>query len=135
MMGLAKYRNERLVVTQSDAWKILFTFWPDQKVATHDLDENDRRSAQALVLEAAEASAKMGMVEQLWRTAASPTVKPTDVFKTAAKSVIGYLRRDQSLQAAVSSDKYAAVIATLARNFRSVWALRVQTGDTSDLLA
>ena len=70
MMGsLDKYKKERLVITSVDAHKVLLFFF--HQLPSH-IDDNDRRFAQALILAAAEATAEIGIIESLWRSASPP---------------------------------------------------------------
>lgn len=134
-MGLlSQYRTMGIVISQRDAYDILRLYFGSPMPPIRAIDDNDRRFAQALVVEAAEATAQIGMLEALWRTASSPTVKPMGVLKTAAKSVLKYLNRPTSVQDAVDSPKYEMVMNSIAYKCRSIWAIRIQTDDSSMLL-
>jgi hypothetical protein len=134
METLQKYRTAIIVISAEDAHRVLSVFFPNSVPAVQSLDDNDRRFAQALIVEAAEASAEIGMLKSLWLKASNPAVKPMALFKTVAKAVLRYMGRPKSVQGAVDSPQYGMVINTIAWKWGRVWQIRVQTGDSSMLL-
>lgn len=134
MATLDKYRNMRIVISAADAQRILQFIFPNaQPVPVASIDQNDIRFAQALIVEAAEASARIGFIQSLWEKAVSPTARPMGLVKTIVKSALRYLNRPTTVQQAADSPDYQMVLYQIANNFGSVWRYRVQTGDTTML--
>lgn len=126
--SLSKYRGDRLVISPADAQKVMIYLF---RRAPPNLDDNDRRFAQALILSAAEATAQIGILETVWRTASSPTARPMGVLKSVAKAVLKYLARPKALVDSVDSPKYDMVITSIAYGFGGVWDARMQMEDSS----
>ncbi|WGD49763.1 hypothetical protein QA641_29570 [Bradyrhizobium sp. CB1650] len=131
MGSLAKYKNERLVITPVDAQRVLLFFFHRLPPG---LDDNDRRFAQALILAAAEATAEIGILERLWRSASSPTAKPMGILKDVAKSVLKYLGRPRKLIDAIDAPNYTMVVNSIAYGYSGAWQARIQTDDSSLLM-
>jgi hypothetical protein len=131
MGSLDKYKNDRLVISTPDAGRVLVFFFHQ---VPPGLDDNDRRFAQALILAAAEATAEIGLLERLWRSASSPTAKPMGILKDVAKSILKYLGRPRKLVDAIDAPNYDMVINAIAYGFSSVWRARIQTDDSSLLV-
>lgn len=132
LMGtLDNYKKERLVIHSADAQRVLFFFF--HRLPPR-IDDNDRRFAQALILAAAEATAEIGIMETLWRSASSPTAKPTDILKDVAKSVLKYLGRPKKLIDAIDTPKYGMVVNSIAYGYSGAWQARIQTDDSSLLM-
>lgn len=131
---LGKYRSMKVVISAPDAHKILSHYFGATIPGVHLLDENDCRFAQAMIVEAAEASARIGVLESLWKTASSPQVKPLGVLRSVARAVLRYLGRPKTVQDAVDSSKYEMVLNAIAYNCSGAWRSRINTGDTTLLL-
>lgn len=136
-MPRTKYSKAPIVISKSDAFRLIQFFFPDtgrSRISPDMIDDNDRRFVQALILEAADASAEIGMVQALWMKAASPAAKPLGILKEVVKQVLKEMGRSKTVQEAVETAHYQMVINQIRYNFKSSWEIRIQTDDSSMLL-
>lgn len=132
-VSLVRFSPDEVFLTNEETFQILTLFWPDQPLAPGSTGQADRAFAQALLVEAADRSEEMGYVEVIFQTAFSRIPRGLDVGKAlirkiAQRALRNYFRAvtKKNLE---DPKLYAAVVTTLARNFRSVWAIRLQTGE------
>ena len=131
MGTLDKYRNDPMVISKQDAARVLDFFFHR---LPPNVDDNDRKFAQALILSAADATAQIGLIESLWRSASSPTAKPLGILKDIAKSILKYLGRPKQLVNSIDASNYETVINSIAYGFSGVWQTRLQIDDSSLLI-
>jgi hypothetical protein len=116
-----------LLLSQEDAWMIL-RFFLDGEVtlAPGALTENDRSFAQALLIEAIDASNAMSWVEALFRSAMKPNATVKSIIRSLVKKAL-----KEWFRAKVGSDPtiYVAVKNSLKRNWRSAWRIREATDE------
>jgi hypothetical protein len=132
---LRRFSPQELQLDVDETRNTLKFFWPEKagEIDQLQINDADREFAQGLLVEAIDASYPMGIMEQVYRRF---FLRVPTSFKSIAKSAVKialyairqrWLRRTQSL----TSDQvkiYENVRVTLARNFRSVFEIRLQTG-------
>jgi len=132
--SLRRFSPEELVLSASDALAVLRFFWPNEANNLGSVTDADRGFAQALLVEAVDASCTMGVAESIYKKF---LMKVPTSFKEIAKSAARialeaiknrWLKRCGSITAA-DVKIYESVRATLARSFRAVLLLRLQTGE------
>jgi hypothetical protein len=57
---LRRFSADEIYISKHEAWSILKFFWPEKSLAESDLTDQDINFAQGLLLEAIDASYKMG---------------------------------------------------------------------------
>jgi hypothetical protein len=132
-MPLRQFQANEIIISRHDAWKILKFFWPECHLPENELTDQDVAFAQALMVEAIDASYKMGYVHILYDAfygkipGSLGDVKDMikEFAKAAAKHWFKHARKNDLKDAEI----YSTVRVTIARNFRSVIALREQTGE------
>jgi hypothetical protein len=134
MAELKRFEPDEIQLTQEEAWHVLRFFWPNTNVPPGSLSPEDRGFAQGLMIEAVERSYAMGYVESLYRSFFGPGVAPTSsalkkAIKSFAKKAIKNWFRHASGKDLEDPKIYESVRRSLARNFRSVWEIRAQTGE------
>jgi hypothetical protein len=112
---------------------VLRFFWPETGILPGSLSDADRAFAQGLLVEAIDASYDMGFVEIIFRSFAYK-VAPSfdqlkDLIKDFLKQAAEHWFKHATRQDLQNPAIYESVRSTLARNFRSVWAIRVATGE------
>jgi hypothetical protein len=63
---LRRFSADEIYISKHEAWSILKFFWPEKSLAESDLTDQDINFAQGLLLEAIDASYKMGYVEIIY---------------------------------------------------------------------
>ena len=133
MNTLRHFKAEEVLLTNEQAARVLRYFFPDQPINPSDATPNDMAFAQALLVEAVDSTTKMGYVEELFT---STYMKVPVDFSLIEDVVKGLSKRALKnwFQHATGNDLkdpkiYEAVRRVTARNFRTVWALRTQTGE------
>jgi hypothetical protein len=128
-----------LILSAAEAGRVIEWFWPDVKASQlGGITDRDRSFAQALLVEALDASADMKIVEDIYKETYMKVFKDFDdvweVVKTLAKRAYedewftrakGRITRDNVENLTI----YDSVKKTLARNFRSEIKIRVATGE------
>ncbi len=129
MNSLKSFTPEELVFNKEDAHKILSFFFGNVQISANLLTNNDIGFAQGLLLEAVDASNKIGVVEAIWRSF-NPNASS---FASIAKMVIFFVKnssttwwRNKNIKNINDLKIYEMVRVTLARNFKSEWAIRIQ---------
>jgi len=130
MPYLKRFKDDELVLSADNAFTVLRFFWPGTNVKPGALNVEDRKFAQALLLEAIEASYAMGYVEALFRSVAKIPKGLGAVIKSFAKGAVKHWFRHATRKGLMDDPKiYEIVRQRLALNFKSVWAIREQTGE------
>jgi len=87
---LKKFSSDELILDESETRTVLKFFWPQESVATR-IDESlivtdsVREFAQALLVEAVDASYQVGFIEAIVRSTANPTRGAVKVLKDFGK--------------------------------------------------
>lgn len=132
MPALKRFKDDEVVIDRTTGWQFLRFFWPNTGIKPGDLTGEDIKFAQALMVEALDSSASMGYVEVFFRSFSSPTNALGSLTSAAARLIRnGFLhwyrnRRDVSL---TNPKVYESVRRALARNYKSAWEVRIQTGE------
>jgi hypothetical protein len=133
-MPLRRFTASEVRLDNQKAFDVLrFFFQHNTSINISQITIEDRAFAQALLVEAVDASFQMGFIESIFTSAMSlsPSVKDIikDLLKYAAQSWFRHATgRDMS-----DPQIYDSVRVTLVRNFRSVWSMRTATGESSEL--
>jgi hypothetical protein len=133
-MPLRRFTASEVRLDNQQAFDVLrFFFQHNASINISQITIEDRAFAQALLVEAVDASLHMGFIESIFTSAMSlsPSVKDIikDLLRYAAQSWFRHATgRDMS-----DPKIYESVRATLVRNFRTVWSMRTQTGESSEL--
>lgn len=132
-MELKHFNESEVKLSQHDAFAVLRFFWLEPGVAPQQLTLQDRAFAQALLVEAIDRSYDMGYVEIIFRTfyGKIPTsfAAIRDLVKSFAKAAAKHWFEHATGKDLQDPKIYESVRRTLAANFRSVWQIRVQTGE------
>jgi hypothetical protein len=132
-VSLRHFSADELIFDQQECFAILRFFFIDVGIQAASLTVRDRSFAQALLVEAVDASYRMGFVEIVFDTFFGKTpVSMAAVRKLAqrflrqtAEHWFRHATRDN-----LSDPKiYESVRATLARNARSAWRVRLATDE------
>ena len=134
-MPLRRFSPEEIVLSANDAYMVLKFFFQSTSLKPTELTDEDRAFAQALLLDAADRSYELGYAQILMEKflMASPRslegVKDLlkEFIKEAAKHWWKHAKQTDLREAKL----YMVVVNQLRRNFRSIWAIREQTGDLS----
>ena len=130
---LQRFSGSNLLLTQEQAWKVLRFFWPDMGTSPGTLTEYDRSFAQGLLVEAIDGSYNMGFVDHLFQAVFMKTPASfddiKDIIKTFAKAALKHWFKHAMRSDLNDPEIYESVRESLARNFRSAWKIREQTGE------
>ena len=130
---LKRFKPDELILSQEEAARVLKFFFPDKPINPGSLTDDDRSFAQGLLVEAVDASAKMGYVEVLFDKTFMKV--PTDfsyiksLAKALCKRALTNWFRSATGKDLADPQIYVSVRNTLALNFRSAWSIRMQTGE------
>lgn len=134
--ALRRFPPEAILLGEAEARAVLRFFWPDQDPADLcPLTDTDRSFAQALLIEAADASHAMGIIETLYRTFYGKVAKDfdtiKDMLKTLAKKAIEekWFSKIETLEDAEKQQIYESVRVTLAAKHSPTYQSRRQTGE------
>lgn len=126
MKHLKEFSSNELVIDKGQAMEILNFFFGSFRISREQLTNEDRGFAQALMVEAVDASNSMGKIETLFKSAASPNSSIIAVAKNIVRqSVTSWWKHGRKNEVVI----FDSVKNTLSVNFKSVWAYRVQTGE------
>lgn len=132
-MELRRFNPGEIYLTQTDAAAVLKFFWPDESIAASQLTVSDVGFAQGLLVEAIDDSYAEGYVEIVFRLFYGYV---PENFADIRGVVMKLVRQaaEHWFQHATGKDLkdpkiYENVRASLARNFKSVWKLREESGD------
>lgn len=130
---LQHFAPTELRLLPEQAYRVLRFFFPDQLIDPASLTGDDIGFAQALLIEAVDASTEMSYVQVLYDKAFMKPPTDYSIVKDVAKALCRQLARNWFRHATGDDlrdpEIYAAVRSQLARNFRSAWIIRVQTGE------
>lgn len=129
---LQHFHAAQLRLTRAQAAQILEFFFPDQPVSPDSLTDDDIGFAQALLVEAIDASDEMSYVQILFEKTYMKAPSAS-IIKSLAKSFLKQAAK-QWFRHATGKDWddpkiYESVRRTISRNFKSIWGLRLQTGE------
>jgi hypothetical protein len=129
-IGLRHFRKDEIRITPAQAERVLRFFFPDQPMTS--VSDDDVEFAQALLVEAIDASSELGYVEIL----ADKTLRPLadlglikDLAKAFCKQALKTWFRHATGKDFTDPQIYEIVRRTISRNWRSVWSIRVATGE------
>lgn len=129
---LKQFTDRELVINQAEAASILEFFFGGPPLSPNAVTNDDRKFAQALIVEAINASFQMGFVAALFKSTAKVPSGPKAVIKKflseSAKHLWKYRSREDLQEMMKEPVIYESVRATLARSFRMAWSVRIQTG-------
>ena len=129
-MGLKRFQPSELVLTRMEAWQVLVYFFGGNASSLPGwLTDEDRSFAQALLIEAIDASYKMSWVQTLFTSTAKPGASIQSILaKLALKAAKDWFSRGNAPD--LKNPKiYQSVKDSLTRNWRSVWKIRIETGE------
>ena len=131
-LGLRHFSKSEVYVSQDDAKAILHFFFPSDQVPDA-LTDDDLGFAQALLLEAVDKSYAMSFVQDVYDVFYGKVPTGFDAIKDMLKDFVKKAARtwwDHATGKDLDDPKiYTAVKAALTSNFRSVWVIRLQTGE------
>jgi len=131
---LQHFAGSDLRLDREQARLTLKFFFPSTDIDHVNITDDDRSFAQALLVEAIDASAQIGYVQVLFEHMHKP---PTgfDFIKDLAKDLVkfGSVTWYRHLSGKDFSDPkiYLSVRNTIQYQWGSVWAIRLQTGDST----
>jgi HlyD family secretion protein len=132
-MALLQFSPGDVKLSQHDAFIILRFFFGDPGIPPGQMAVEDRTFAQALLVEAIDKSYDEGFVELLFKHffMKIPTSFKDieDTVKAFAKAALKHWFKHATRQDLQNPKIYENVRLTLARNFRSVWQIRRDTGE------
>jgi hypothetical protein len=124
-----RFAPAQIFLTQSDAWSVLHFIFGRVGLSHTQLTIADCAFAQGLLLEAIDASAKVGFAEAFFRSATnpSPTLKGViwKLAKYAFKSWWKHAKGDDLKNPKI----YKMVRNELTVRYKSIWGIRLNTGD------
>lgn len=130
---LRDFTPSEILITQAEAWAILKFFWPSMSLSRTEITPQDINFAQGLMVEAIDRSYAMGYVDILFNTFYGKVAgSPVDVLKlvkTFAKKAAKHWFKHLGSKSIEKADIYKAVQMTISLNFKSVFEIRIQTGD------
>jgi hypothetical protein len=129
-MALKKFEPSELVLTPMEAWQVLvFFFGGNAGTLPGWLTDNDRSFAQALIIEAVDASYRMSWIEKLWSSTVNPSASIKGILgKLAYKAMKDWLTSCEPTDLK-KAKIYSMVKDQLTRNWRSAWRIRMETGE------
>jgi len=132
-MSLQRFGESEIKLNQHDAFSALRFFWLEPGLSPQQLTVEDRGFAQALLVEAIDRSYEMGFVEILFRSfygkipASFSSVR--DMVKAFAKAAAKHWFKHATRKDLEDPQIYESVRRKIAVNFRSVWRIRIETGE------
>jgi hypothetical protein len=130
---LKQFGPQEIKINQDQAYQILRFIWTDIGISPQEISRKDIAFAQSLLVEAIDASYKMGYVEQLFKSfymkvpASFGSIK--DMVKNFAKGASQHWFKHATQKDLMNPQIYENVRLNIARNFRSAWSIREQTGE------
>jgi hypothetical protein len=133
-LGLRHFTKDEIYVSQDDARALLRFFFPTEQVPDAGaLTDEDRGFAQALLLEAVDKSYAMSFVQDIYDVFYGKVPTGFDVIKDMLKDFVKKAAKtwwDHATGKDLADPKiYNAVKVALTANFRSIWNIRMQTGE------
>ena len=132
-MSLRHFSADELIFDQQECFAILRFFFIDVGIQAASLTVRDRSFAQALLVEAVDASYRMGYAEIIFDQFFGKTSVSLADMRKLARSFLEHAA-ERWFRHATRSDLsdpkiYESVRATLARNARSAWRVRLATDE------
>jgi hypothetical protein len=133
LMGLRHFSESDIILSNNDAWQVLvFFFGGNAGLAPGDLNLQDREFAEALLFEAMEASDRMDFVVPLLDFAVKPQTAIVGFMRTLALKAVQFgWKRWKHSRTTENPQIYNSIKVTVAYNWRTIWQIRVQTGELS----
>jgi hypothetical protein len=123
---LLRFKESEIVITIDETRTVLSFFFSDVPKLPND---EDRGFAQALLVEALDATYKVGFLEDLVRSLLKLPQGGVAVLKSFAKKAAVRWFKYASMKDIMEDPKiYEFVKTNIVRNFRSVWAIRMAGG-------
>jgi len=135
---LKTFKPEELLFDSKETKEILLFFFPNEKHSIPKIKVNNqvRGFAQGLLLEAVDASYKIGFIEALFKSTANPTSSMLSVIrKFAIKASKHWFQHNVTKDDLRKVKIYEAVRSRLQINFKSVMRLLVQGLDIQNLVS
>lgn len=133
MSNLRHFSASEVYISRHEAWSILRFFWPNNTLAEQDLTDQDINFAQALLLEAIDASYAMGYVHIVFDTfygkVPGSFVDVQKMVKEFSKKAAKHWFKHLGSKSLANAEIYAAVRNQIAGNFGVVLRLRQDTGE------
>ena len=128
MGTLKKFSGDEIVLSNQEAWQVLvFFFGGNAGISPAALTDNDRSFAQALLLEAIEASEAMSWIETLYNSAMKLKPDVKDILKSMAKKFVKDWFKKATKKTLEDPTIYQSIKNSLTRNWRSAWEIRCVT--------
>lgn len=131
-LGLRHFAKGEIYLSGDEAASVLRFFFPNDQLPGPLTDE-DRGFAQALLLEAVDKSYAMSFVQDIYDVFYGKVPTGFDTIKDMLKDFAKKAAKtwfDHATGKDLQDPKiYNAVKVSLTANFRSVWAIRLQTGE------
>jgi hypothetical protein len=129
-MALRHFAPAEIIITREQASRILRFFFPGQALPPSALTDDDISYAQALLVEAVDASTEMGYVQILFDNAFMKVPTDLSFIKDIAKSIVKKAAKDWFRHATARdlSDPqiYESVHKTISWKQGTVWQMRMQ---------
>jgi hypothetical protein len=130
---LQHFLRSQVLLTKQQASRILNFFFPNDSLAVGQISDEDAAFAQALLVEAIDASNEMGYVQILFDKAFMKVPNDFSFIRDLAVAFVKRAARNwfrHATQQELADPKiYESVRRVIAVNFRSVWNIRLQTGE------
>ncbi|MGJ4942358.1 hypothetical protein ACQR1W_17415 [Bradyrhizobium sp. HKCCYLS1011] len=130
---LRRFSKIEIYISKHEAWSILQLFWPGNGIPETSLTDEDINFAQGLLLEAIDASYKMGYVhivyDQFYGKIPGSFTDLASIIRSFAKKAARHWFRHLGRKTLNSAEIYAAVRQQIALNFKTVMELRKQSGE------
>lgn len=123
---LQKFSSSELVISRDEAIEILKYFFGSFKLYSGDLTDDDIAFAQALLVEAIDLSNGMMIAEAVFRSKANFSGTIKRLATTVAKQSTRLWWKNEQKKANQEVVIYDSIKNTIALQFKSVWAMRVQ---------
>jgi hypothetical protein len=130
---LQHFQSDELLLTQQEAWQVLVWFFGgNASIVPGWITDDDRSFAQALLVEAIDASADIGIIRRIWESTVMPPMTIKSLLFKIAKAG-GRILWDQLHHSTVKDFEHARIYRMvkdrLTINFRSAWRIRIETGE------
>jgi hypothetical protein len=132
-VALRHFTPAEIVITRDQAARILRFFFPGQPLPPNSLTNDDISYAQALLVEAVDASTEIGYVQVLFDSAFMKVPEDFSFIKDIAKG-FGKQAAKNWFRHASGKDLsdpqiYESVLKTVSWKQGSTWQIRMQTGE------
>jgi len=129
-MSLRKFDPSEILLTDQEAWQVLvFFFGGNASTMPSRLTDNDKSFAQALLLEAVDASDKISWIQTLWQASINPNSGVKSILKKLAKKALREWLESLKPEDLADAKIYIMVKNQLTLNWRSPWRIRIESGE------